>query len=108
MSQVTVTDAAKDLIKQLKAQHGNLIFVHSEGCCEGTSPMCMPADDFYVGSQYDQVGEVVGIPYYMHHSNIDYWLHLQLIIDVCDGIGNSFSLESTKDKTFILRSEVLS
>ena len=40
-------------------------------------------------------------------SNFSYWQHLQIIIDVVDGIGNSFSLESAEDKSFIIRSSKL-
>ncbi|MGM7681998.1 DUF779 domain-containing protein [Cytobacillus sp. Hm23] len=103
MEKVIATEPAKALIKQLQEQNGKLIFVHSEGCCDGTSPICMKSDDFYVGSRDIQVGEILGVPYYMHRSNFSYWEHLQIIIDVIDGIGNSFSLESIENKTFIIR-----
>ncbi|MFY3792414.1 DUF779 domain-containing protein [Ureibacillus sp. MALMAid1270] len=83
---------------QLQAQHGDLIFIHSVGCCDGTSPICMTKGDFYLGSRDEQIGEVV----YMHNSNFSYWQHLQIIIDVSDGLGNSFSLESTENKSFII------
>ncbi|MDX8363720.1 DUF779 domain-containing protein [Cytobacillus sp. IB215665] len=103
MEKVIATEPAKALIKQLQEQHGKLIFVHSEGCCDGTSPICMKSDDFYLGSRDIQVGEILGVPYYMHRSNFSYWEHLQIVIDVIDGIGNSFSLESIENKTFIIR-----
>src|SRR6476469_2921395 len=107
MEKVIATEAAQVLIKQLQEQHGKLLLVHSEGCCDGTSPICMTEGDFYLGSQDKQIGEVMGVPYYMHSSNFSYWQHLQIIIDVIDGIGNSFSLESAEDKTFIIRSSKL-
>lgn len=51
------------MIRRLQASHGDLIFVHSEGCCDGTSPICMKKEDFYLRSQDEQVGEVVkGVP----------------------------------------------
>jgi len=53
------------------------------------------------------MGEVMDVPYYMNISNLSYWQHTQIIIDVIDGIGNSFSLESSKDKSFIIRSKIL-
>ncbi|RKJ43460.1 DUF779 domain-containing protein, partial [Butyricicoccus sp. 1XD8-22] len=43
MEKVVATAAAKELIKQLQKQHGELVFIHSEGCCDGTSPICMTA-----------------------------------------------------------------
>lgn len=108
MKKVIATDAAKHLIKQLQEQHGPLVFVHSEGCCDGTSPICMTEGDFYLGSQDEKIGEIVDTPYYMHTSNQSYWQHLQVVIDVIDGLGNSFSLESTANKSFIIRANKLS
>lgn len=107
MKKVIATDLAQALIKELQGQHSELILIHSEGCCDGTSPICMTADDFYLGSQYKQIGEVLDVPYYMHNSNFTYWQHMQIVIDVIDGIGNSFSLESLKDKSFVIRSNKL-
>ena len=40
---VAVTDAAADLLRQLREQHGELMFHQSGGCCDGSSPMCFPA-----------------------------------------------------------------
>ncbi|RHW35886.1 DUF779 domain-containing protein [Lysinibacillus yapensis] len=103
MEKVIATDAAQNVIEQLQQQHGELIFIHSEGCCDGTSPICMTAGDFYLGSRDEQIGTVSGVPYYMHTSNFPYWQHLQIVIDVVDGIGNSFSLESKMDQSFVIR-----
>ncbi|HWJ78575.1 MAG TPA: DUF779 domain-containing protein [Niallia sp.] len=107
MQKVIATTAAKELIYQLQDKHGPLIFVHSEGCCDGTSPICMKKDDFYLSSQDELLEEVEGVPYYMHRSNQSYWKHLQIVIDVTEGISNSFSLESTENKSFIIRAKKL-
>lgn len=108
MQKVIATKEAVELICKLQAVHGDLIFVHSEGCCDGTSPVCMKKGDFYLSSQDEQLGEVVeGVPYYMHRANFDYWQHLQIVIDVVDGIGNSFSLESIENKSFVIRARKL-
>lgn len=108
MLKVIATKEAEELIRKLQAIHGDLIFVHSEGCCDGTSPVCMAKNDFYLGSQEELLGVVTeGVPYYMHRRNSAYWQHLQIVIDVTDGIGNSFSLESTENKSFIIRGKKL-
>ena len=105
MEKVIATEEAKSLIKQLQEEFGEIIFLHSEGCCDGTSPICMTADGFSLGSRDEKIGDVLGSPYYMNLSNSNYWKHLQIVIDVLDGIGNSFSLESTKDRSFIIRAK---
>lgn len=107
LKKVIATKEAQNLIKQLQEQHGQLIFIHSEGCCDGTSPICMKAGDFYLGSRDEQIGVVLDVPYYMNNSNFSYWQHLQIVIDVIDGIGNSFSLESAENKTFVIRAKQL-
>ncbi|HDR8329670.1 DUF779 domain-containing protein [Bacillus luti] len=107
MNKVIATKEAQILIKQLQKQNGKLVFIHSEGCCDGTSPICMTASEFHLGSRDEQIGEILGTPYYMNTSNSTYWEHLQIVIDVIDGIGNSFSLESAENKSFIIRAKKL-
>lgn len=108
MKKVVATKEAEELIRRLQAVHGDLIFVHSEGCCDGTSPICMKKEDFYLSSQDKLLGDVVeGVPYYMNQVNLAYWQYLQIVIDVVDGISNSFSLESTENKSFVIRAKKL-
>ena len=41
---VSATNSALELIKELKATHGeDLLFHQSGGCCDGSAPMCYPA-----------------------------------------------------------------
>lgn len=107
MEKVICTENATLLLEKLKTQHGNLVFIHSEGCCEGTSPMCTKQDEFYIGSRDKQIGTVHDIPYYMNESNLSYWEYSKIVIDVTNGTGNSFSLESEYDKSFVIKSEKL-
>lgn len=45
-SRVAMTQAAVDLLGELVAKHGQLMFHQSGGCCDGSSPMCFPEGDF--------------------------------------------------------------
>ena len=46
---VSATAAALELIDEIKARHGaDLIFHQSGGCCDGSSPMCLPRSDFFL------------------------------------------------------------
>lgn len=105
LEKVIATKEAQDLIGNLQRKHGELVFIHSEGCCDGTSPLCMPKGEFYLGSRDEQIGVVSGVPYYMNQSNFSYWEHLQIVIDVMDGMGNSFSLESAENQSFVIRAK---
>src|SRR6185369_10532948 len=45
-TRVSATQAALQLIHKLQAEHGPLLFHQSGGCCDGSSPMCFPRDEF--------------------------------------------------------------
>jgi uncharacterized protein (DUF779 family) len=65
MNRVDITPEASALIGRLVEQHGPLLFHQSGGCCDGSSPMCYPRDDFRVGDREVYLGEVEGTPFYM-------------------------------------------
>ncbi len=103
---VTATEAALDLIEKLKNIHGPLMFHQSGGCCDGSSPMCYPRDEFLTGESDVLLGKIGDTPFYMHKDQYEYWKHTQLIIDVVDGRGGMFSLEGPEGKRFLTRSRV--
>ena len=104
--QVTATPAALELIERLRARHGPLLFHQSGGCCDGSSPMCYPQDDFIVGDRDVELGEIGGAPFYISPSQFEYWKHTQLIIDVVEGRGGMFSLENGAGVRFLVRSRL--
>ncbi|UYB52425.1 DUF779 domain-containing protein [Xanthomonas sp. AM6] len=106
--QVLATLPALQLIERLRARHGPLLFHQSGGCCDGSSPMCYPQDDFIVGDRDVQLGEIGGAPFYISASQFDYWKHTQLIIDVVPGRGGMFSLENGEGVRFLVRSRLFS
>ena len=105
---VVATEATLDLIKHLESLHGPLMFHQSGGCCDGSSPMCYPRDEFRTGDADVLLGEIGGTPFYMARDQFEYWKHTQLIIDVVDGRGGMFSLEGPEGKRFLTRSRVFS
>jgi uncharacterized protein (DUF779 family) len=106
IDKVTVTPAAVALIERLRERHGALLFHQSGGCCDGSSPMCYPQDDFIVGDRDVLLGTIAGAPFYMSPSQYEYWKHTQLIIDVVEGRGGMFSLENGEGVRFLTRSRV--
>ncbi|GAA0485166.1 DUF779 domain-containing protein [Salinibacillus aidingensis] len=104
---VVATDAALELIESLKEQHGPLMFHQSGGCCDGSSPMCYPRDEFRTGNSDVKIGTIGDTPFYISKDQYEYWKHTQLIIDVVDGRGGMFSLEGPEGKRFLTRSKVL-
>jgi uncharacterized protein (DUF779 family) len=106
VDRVLATDAALELIERLRAKHGKLMFHQSGGCCDGSSPMCYPANEFKVGGNDTHLGEIGGCPVYMDSDQFAYWKHTQLIIDVVPGRGGGFSLEAPEGVRFLTRSRV--
>lgn len=106
VARVVATPAALELIESLKAQHGDLMFHQSGGCCDGSSPMCYQLGEFRVGGQDVLLGEIGSCPFYMGAAQFEYWQHTQLIIDVVPGRGGMFSLEGPEGKRFLTRSRL--
>jgi uncharacterized protein (DUF779 family) len=104
--QVIATDVALALIETLRQRHGPVLFHQSGGCCDGSSPMLFPQDDFIVGDHDVQLGTIGGAPFYMSPSQFEYWKHTQLIIDVVPGRGGMFSLENGEGVRFLTRSRL--
>jgi hypothetical protein len=104
--QVTATPAAVELIDRLRVKYGPVLFHQSGGCCDGSSPMCYPQDDFIVGDRDVRLGEIGGAPFYIAPAQFEYWKHTQLIIDVVVGRGGMFSLENGEGVRFLTRSRL--
>lgn len=103
---VIATDAALELIREIKRDYPDILFHQSGGCCDGSSPMCYPADDYIVGDTDVKLGEIDGVPFYIHQSQYEVWKHTQLIIDVVKGRGGMFSLDNGREKRFLTRSKL--
>ena len=105
-SRLDATPAALDLIAKLQAQHGDLMFHQSGGCCDGSAPMCFPAGEFKVGAADVLLGHIAQCPFYMSAAQFEYWQHTRLTLDVTPGRGASFSLEIPEGVRFIIRSRL--
>jgi uncharacterized protein (DUF779 family) len=103
---VDVTDEAAALIRDLRAEHGPLLFHQSGGCCDGSAPMCFPRGEFRIGARDVFLGEIEGTPFYMGADQFEYWKHTHLTIDVVPGRGAGFSLEAPRGVRFLTRSRV--
>jgi uncharacterized protein (DUF779 family) len=111
-SRVDYTREAALLLIKLSDINGALMFHQSGGCCDGSSPMCYLKGEFRVGGSDVLVGELEipelheAIQVWMSASQFEYWKHTHLTIDVVNGRGGGFSLESTEGKRFLIRSRL--
>ncbi len=103
---VVATQAALDFIREIQADHPDILFHQSGGCCDGSSPMCYPAAEYRVGETDVKLGEIGGVPVYISGSQYAVWKHTQLIIDVVPGRGGMFSLDNGRERRFLTRSRL--
>ncbi|MFD2828663.1 DUF779 domain-containing protein [Leeuwenhoekiella polynyae] len=105
---VEVTEAAKQIIDQLREEHGELMFHQSGGCCDGSSPMCFPKGDLMINETDVYLGTIHGCDFFMSKDQFEYWKHTQLTVDITSGRGSSFSLEIPLGIRFVIKSRLYS
>lgn len=103
---ISATPSAIDLIEKLSAQYGPLIFIQSGGCCEGSGPLCMPANEFHPSPSDAILGEIAGAVFYMSDSQFSFSENTHTILDAVPGSGGSFSLECGSGLAFMTRSRL--
>jgi uncharacterized protein len=103
VERVVATQAARAWIDKLTAQHGTLAFHQSGGCCDGSSPMCFQKGEFKLGGADILLGLIGSAEFHIAAEQYKLWEHTQLIIDVVQGRGASFSLEIPEGIRFLTR-----
>jgi uncharacterized protein len=115
VERVAVTLEAAELLRDLRVDHGPLMFHQSGGCCDGSAPMCYPRGDLMVGASDVFLGDLdistsvdtfEPVPVYISRPQFEYWSHTHLTIDVVPGRGAGFSLEAPTGRRFIVRSRL--
>ena len=109
VDKVVATLAALELIEFLKGKYGEgLMFHQSGGCCDNSAANCYLLGEITTGAGDVYLGDIGGCPFYIGKAQYEHWKHTQLIIDVIDGYGGTFSLEGPEGKAFLTRSRVFS
>jgi len=107
-TRVGSTEAANQLIDQLRAKYGELMIHQSGGCCDGSTPMCFGVGEFLLGASDVELGEVHGVKFYMSESQFSYWKHTHLTLDAIPGMGGQFSYDNGTGMRFHIRSRLYS
>lgn len=103
---VLISQKAQEVIDKLRSIHGELMFHQSGGCCDGSQPMCFVKGEFRVGTNDVWLGQIHGCDFFMSADQFEYWKHTQLLIDITEGRGASFSLEIPLGLRFLVRSRL--
>lgn len=108
VEKVVVTEAARALLKEIRAEHGDVVFKISAGCCDGTGPMCFREADITIGSNDIKLGAADNAGIWAAPSIAGLWKNSQMILDAGPGTGAGFSLDNGRKTHFITRSRILS
>lgn len=107
VDKIIATPAALELVAFLQTKYGpELMFHQSGGCCDNSAANCFLPGEITMGTGDVYLGDVGGCPFYMGRAQYETWKHTQLILDVIEGHGGSFSLEGPEGKAFHTRSRV--
>jgi uncharacterized protein len=100
---ITATSEAAAVLGRLVGEHGSLVLFQSGGCCDGSLPLCLLADDLAPGPGDKLLGEVDGVPFYIDADQFERWGRPQFVLDVVSGAPEGFSL-GLPDAHFVTRS----
>ena len=106
VERVVATDATLALIDELRGQYGEFFFHQSGGCCDNSAANAYLPGELTIGAGDVYLGDIGGGRFYIGANQFEYWKHTQLIIDVIEGSGGTFSLEGPTGKAFLTRSRV--
>ncbi|WP_296205090.1 DUF779 domain-containing protein [uncultured Hyphomicrobium sp.] len=103
---VIATEAARELVGALYAEHGP-ISLHVSGSY-GVSVVCLTLSELKIGPRDVLMGDVrlsetETVPLYFMTSEVEYWAGSTVVIDVARGVAAGFSLEGPRGVHFTLR-----
>lgn len=90
---VSATPAVLELLERLSTRYGRLVIHQSGGCCDGSSPICIPAIELPPGPADVLLGTVGETPVYIDGEQDERWRQPELLLDVSPGPAMGFSLE---------------
>ncbi len=95
-TRVSATPPVLELLERLAARYGPLVIHQSGGCCDGSSPICLPAAELPAGPYDVLLGLVGATPVYVDGDQDERWQKPTLRIGLSDGPAMGFSLESAE------------
>jgi uncharacterized protein (DUF779 family) len=101
-AKVRATDAALDAIEALTGVRGRVMFFQSGGCCDGSSPICLPEGELPLSPHDLLLGDVGGAPFYIDTDLYQRWNQPAFLLDVSPGAPEGFSLGGP-DSHFVTR-----
>jgi len=94
---------ATAMVQQIVREHGPVAIYQSGGCCDGSLPLCLLADELGRGPNDVLLGEVEGVPFYIDAEQYERWNEPEFLLDVAGGAPEGFSL-GLRDAHFVTHS----
>jgi uncharacterized protein len=91
-SPLTATPRATALVERLAREHGPLAIFQSGGCCDGSLPLCLLANEMPPSPNDVLLGHVAGAPFYIDADQYQRWGEPEFLLDVSSGAPEGFSL----------------
>jgi uncharacterized protein (DUF779 family) len=89
---ISATPSATAMVERLVREHGPLAIYQSGGCCDGSLPLCLLADELGQGPNDMLLGHVAGVPFYIDAEQYERWGEPEFLLDVAPGAPEGFSL----------------
>ena len=101
VGELSATAAALAELARLRERHGPLMLFQSGGCCDGSSPLCLPRGELAVGPGDLLLGELDGTPFYVDAELYERWNRPAFLLDLAPGMTDAFSLEAADGVHFL-------
>ena len=97
---ISATPRASAMVKQIARKHGPVAIYQSGGCCDGSLPLCLLADELGQGPNDLLLGHIEGAPFYIDTEQYQRWGEPEFLLDVVSGAPEGFSL-GTREAHFV-------
>ena len=89
---VSATPRAAAMVNRIVHEHGPVAIYQSGGCCDGSLPLCLGADELGQGPRDVLLGDVEGVPFYIDAEQYDRWGEPEFLLDIVSSAPEGFSL----------------
>jgi uncharacterized protein len=103
VTEVILTQAARDLAKRIQAEHGEVVLVQDTGCVCGDAPQCRSKSMFLGGpSDYSLKTDVPELMLWRSRKLDRNMPPTRILIDAQPGRRGGFALENSFDSMFVV------
>jgi uncharacterized protein (DUF779 family) len=88
---ISATPRAIAMVNRIVREHGPVAIYQSGGCCDGSLPLCLGADELGQGPNDVLLGDIEGVPFYIDADQYERWGEPEFLLDAASGAPEGFS-----------------